>query len=95
MRLRLHSTVNMGESRLLVTTLLTIHFSDCYERPAPGRPSLYGLDRGKFENRLIYDRYDALNSTLTYLLHYDALRYDIVEGLDRYYTMTSGLACTI
>src|SRR6266436_9208821 len=78
---------------------LIYFFRTKHEQPAPGRSSLYGLDRGKFENRLIYDRhamnYDALDSTLTYLLHYDALRYDIAEGLDRYCTMTSGLACTI
>ncbi len=36
----------------MLRTLFTFQ-TEHKERPAPGRSSLYGLDRGKFENRLI------------------------------------------
>ena len=35
------------------------------------------------------------DSTLTHLLHYDALRYDIAESSIQHCTMTSGLTCRI
>ncbi len=41
---------------------------------------------------LDYHIYDALHSTLTYLLHYDVLRFVMAKRLEaQYYTVTSGL----
>src|SRR6266446_1244834 len=53
----------------------TLLFRSVYEHPAPGRSSLYDLDRGKSRTGLslnsFYYNYDAPRSTLTYQLHYD------------------------
>ena len=75
-------------------------FRSVYECPAPGRSSLYDLDRGKSRTGLslnsFYYNYDAPRSTLTYQLHYDEPQFVMDKRPEtRYCTVTSGLTCKI
>ncbi len=56
-------------------------FQSAYERPAPGRSSLYGLDCGKSRTgpslKLFSYNYDASRSTMTHHPYYDELQFVI------------------
>jgi len=77
-------------------------FTNHYGHLAPGRPSLYDLYWGKFQNRL-YDDYDDYDDfTIIIPLHYDVFRFTMtyltpsyLRLETHYYTMTSRLTCRI
>ena len=71
----------------MLQTLFFSHFPDRYGHPAPGRPSLYDLYWGKFQNQLYDDLYIPP-------LHYDAF-HSIMTSLTLSYLRLETRYCTM